>query len=86
MREGSGGETTVDHGWDMPDGVREGLEQILQEAAVENKEGEYDGVEAQGPFVSMSLGMYNGGWSHYFTCQGNAKRVSARQFALPTSP
>ena len=61
MREGSGGEITVDHGWDMPDGAQEGLEHILPEAAVEDKEGEYDGVEAKGPFVSKNLGMYNGG-------------------------
>ena len=86
MREGSGGEITVDHGWDMPDGVREGLEQILQEAAVKNTEGEYDGVEAKGPFVSKSLGMYDGEWSYYFTYQGNANMISARFFALPTSP
>ena len=78
MREGSGGETTVDHGWDMPDGVREGLEQILQEAAVDNKESERNGVEAEGPFVSKSLGIYNGGWLHYFTYQGNAEIISAR--------
>ena len=86
MREGSGGETTVDHGWDMPDGVREGLEQISQEAAIENKEAEFDGVEAKGPFVSKSLGLYNGVWSHYVTYQGDAKMVSARKLALPTSP
>ena len=86
MREGSGGETTVDHGWDMPDGARESLEQILQEAAVENKEDECNGVNAEGPFVSKSLGMYNGGWSHRFTYQENAKMISARRFALPSRP
>ena len=84
MREGSGGAITVDHGWDMPDGVREGLEQIMKEAAAESKENEYNGVELEGPFISKSLGMYNGGWSHYFTYQGNAEIFSARRFALPT--
>ena len=62
MREASGGETTVDHGWDMPEGVREGLEQILRE---ENDAGDTDsaayGVEAEGPFVSKKLGISNSG-------------------------
>ena len=61
MREGSSGETTVDHGWDMPEGVREGLERILQEEDAEDKEGESSEVEAEGPFVSKRLGMSNGG-------------------------
>ena len=60
MREGSGGEITVDHGWDMPEGVREMLERILQKENAEDKEGESMGVEAQGPFVSKRLGMLDG--------------------------
>lgn len=60
MREGSGGEITVDHGWDMPEGVREGLEQILQEEKdAEDEEGGYHGVEVEGPFVSKRLGISN---------------------------
>ena len=86
MREGSGGEVTVDHGWDMPDGVREGLKQIMEDAAAESKESECNGVEAEGPFISKSLGMYNGGLLDDFSCQRNAEMLSARRFALPTSP
>ena len=60
MREGSGGEITVDHGWDMPEGVREGLEQILQEEdGAKDKESASNGVEAEGPFVSKRLGIIN---------------------------
>ncbi|KAF6232929.1 hypothetical protein HO173_008892 [Letharia columbiana] len=60
MREGSGGEITVDHGWDMPEGVREGLEQILQEEDdAKDKESASNGVEAEGPFVSKRLGIIN---------------------------
>lgn len=60
MREGSGGEITVDHGWDMPEGVREGLEQILQEEDdAKDKESASNGVEAEGPFVSKRLGITN---------------------------
>lgn len=60
MREGSGGESTLDHGWDMPEGVREGLKQMLQEEKnVEDEEGAPMGVEAEGPFVSKRLGISN---------------------------
>ena len=62
MREGSGGETTVDHGWDMPEGVREGLEQILREEKnADDTEGASNGVEAEGPFISKKLGISNSG-------------------------
>lgn len=58
MREGSGGETTVDHGWDMPIGAREGLEEILQEEKDANeKESAAMGVEPTGPFISRILGV-----------------------------
>lgn len=61
MREGSGGETTLDHGWDMPAGVREGLNQILQEEKnADDEDGGPNGVEAEGPFVSKSLGISKG--------------------------
>ena len=66
MREGSGGKTTVDHGWDMPKGVREGLEQMLQEEKdSEDSESARNGVEAEGPFVSKRLGISN---SVYLLC------------------
>ena len=60
MREGSGGETTVDHGWDMPEGAEEKLEQVLREERDEDDDGESNGVKAQGPFISNRLGMSNG--------------------------
>ena len=65
MREGSGGAIMVDHGWDMPAGMMKGLERIRQEEEADEKEGESSGVEAQGPFVSRGLGMYNGRRSPY---------------------
>lgn len=58
MREGSGGETTVDHGWDMPLGVREGLEGILKEEKdVTENEAAANGIEPTGPFISNRLGI-----------------------------
>lgn len=60
MREGSGGGVTVDHGWDMPEGVREGLERMLQEEKnPEDRDGASNGVEVEGPFISKRLGMAN---------------------------
>lgn len=59
MREGSGGESTVDHGWDLPHGVREGLDELLRgEKSDEDKEGP-NGVEQMGPFISKRLGIAN---------------------------
>jgi len=60
MREGSGGDITVDHGWDMPEGVRDGLEEILsREKDDDDKEGGANGVERMGPFTSKRLGVKN---------------------------
>lgn len=58
MREGSGGEVTVDHGWDMPTDAQRGLEHILQEEkdAAERENAEM-GVEPTGPFLSKRLGV-----------------------------
>lgn len=83
VREGSGGETTVDHGWDMPDGVQEGLEQIVKgERDADDKEGAPEGVEAQGPFVSKRLGITNSGYSPWLTlaleCWGRGKADGLR--------
>ena len=63
MREGSGGDTTIDHGWDMPEGVTEDLKGILQkeEDLREKNEGETFGVEARGPFISKKLPISNSG-------------------------
>ena len=70
MREGSGGGVTVDHGWDMPEGVREGLERILQEERnAEDGDGASNGVEVEGPFISKRLGMAN---SEYSPCFASA--------------
>ena len=67
MREGSGGKETAEHGWDMPDGVKEALEKMLkEEGSVSNgggtrseKEAAANGVETQGPFISKRLGISN---------------------------
>ena len=56
MREGSGGDVTVDHGWDMPDGVRDGLERLLKEGGNASKEEDREnGVDSSGPFISKRL-------------------------------
>lgn len=62
VREGSGGPKTVDHGWDMPQGVREALDKILRVEDLNNSQDtdRANGVEAMGPFVSKRLGIYNG--------------------------
>lgn len=58
MREGSGGESTVDHGWDLPDGVREGLDELSRgEKSDKDKEAGPNGVEQMGPFISKRLGI-----------------------------
>lgn len=60
MREGSGGQVMVDHGWDMPEGVQEGLDEILQkEEDLNDKDAGPMGVEAMGPFISKKLGVKN---------------------------
>lgn len=64
MREGSGGDATVDHGWDLPEGVREGLDEILRgEKDDEDNDAGPNGVERMGPFISKKLGIANG-WSY----------------------
>ena len=48
----------MDHGWDMPIGAREGLEEILKEEKDANeKESATMGVEPTGPFISKILGV-----------------------------
>ena len=60
MREGSGGEVALNHGWDMPESIKQGLEEVLKgESDREEKEGSAMGVEAMGPFTSKSLGITN---------------------------
>lgn len=63
MREGSGGVKSLQHGWDMPEAVREGLEEVLRREGTDYKTEEQArslGVERAGPFISKRLGIYNG--------------------------
>ena len=70
MREGSGGGVTVDHGWDMPEGVREGLERILQEERnADDRDGATNGVEVEGPFISKRLGIANSEYLPYLASE-----------------
>ena len=60
MRENSGGESTVDHGWDMPKGAREGLDKIIQgQLDGDDEDAGPNGVESRGPFISKVLGIAN---------------------------
>lgn len=62
MREASGGQKMVEHGVDMPEGVKEGLEDLLKgerEVEVEDGDSAPNGEEQQGPFVSRRLGIQN---------------------------
>ena len=58
MLEGGGGESTVDHGADLPNGVIEGLGKII-EGQIEGEDEDSDamGVDSRGPFVSKILGI-----------------------------
>ncbi len=61
VREGSEGAKTVDHSWDMPEGVQEQLEAMLADDGYES--GDMDvaalGVEESGPFVTKRMGIAN---------------------------
>lgn len=62
MREGSGGAKTVDHSWEMPEGVQEQLETMLAEDGDKSgdKDGAGSGVEESGPFVTKRIRITNG--------------------------
>ena len=62
MREGSGGEKAVEHAWGMPEGVRELLDAV-EERPKESEDAEGNGEQAQGPFVTRRMGVWN---SKYF--------------------
>ncbi|MCJ1283140.1 hypothetical protein MMC26_002467 [Xylographa opegraphella] len=68
VREGSGGTKTVDHGWEMPEGVREELE---RGAETENErvklEKAANGEEEFGAFESRRLGITNNDSAHPHT-------------------
>ena len=58
MLEGSGGESTVDHGADLPKGVLEGLGKIIEgKIGAEDEENDANGVDSRGPFISKILGI-----------------------------
>lgn len=59
MREGSGGEKTVDHQWEIPDGVVDELTTILKNE--ENADVRDTGVDANqpSPFLAHRLSILN---------------------------
>ena len=59
MLEGSGGESTVDHGADLPNGVIEGLGKIMEGHidGEDDEENDANGVDSRGPFISKILGI-----------------------------
>ena len=60
VREGSGGQKTVDHGWDMPEGVRAELERGAETVDERVKlEKAANGEEELGAFESRRLGIMN---------------------------
>ena len=68
VREGSGGVEIIEHGGDMPKGVREALDEILrvEELDADHAVDRAMGVEAMGPFISKRLGIYNGKYAYSF--------------------
>lgn len=59
VSEGSGGEKALEHGWDMPLGARDALEEILARESADEIDGASMGVDPSGPFVSKQLGIFN---------------------------
>lgn len=62
MREGSGGEKTVGHSWDMPDGAQDRLTAMIREDGDEefgDKDGGSLGVEEAGPFITKRMAIVN---------------------------
>ncbi|KAL9130206.1 MAG: hypothetical protein Q9217_001551 [Psora testacea] len=59
MKEGSGGERAVEHGWDIPKEARETLAHLADhdKETKDNREAEGNGVESSGPFVARRLGI-----------------------------
>ena len=64
MREGSGGDIALSHGWDIPEGVREGLEELVKadgrEDDKDDKDGDPNGVQSMGPLISRRLPIKDG--------------------------
>ncbi|MCJ1377841.1 hypothetical protein MMC17_000937 [Xylographa soralifera] len=68
VREGSGGQKTVDHGWDMPEGVRAELEKGVETEDEGIKlEKASNGEEESGAFESRRLGIMNNDSAHPHT-------------------
>lgn len=86
VREGSGGVKTVDHSWDMPEGVHEQLETMLAEDRDESgdKDGASLGVEESGPFITKRLGIANR-TSLVYPLE-LSPRLTPRSRTLPSSP
>ncbi|KAI4129950.1 MAG: hypothetical protein LQ347_003566 [Umbilicaria vellea] len=73
VREGSGGEKTVSHELDLPEGALEALEREEGEKPLEE-----EGEQGNGPFVSMRLGTTNSEYSALFR-----KRECSARHLLP---
>ena len=67
VREGSGGSKTVNHQWDMPEGVREELARVegLDDDEKTMAEKERMGEEGAGPFLSRRIGIFNSEFLFY---------------------
>ena len=60
MREGSGGEKAAEHEPTMPEDMRRRLEGMEEfDDAEEEEDGEGNGVQRRGPFISLRLGVAN---------------------------
>jgi len=60
--EGSGGAKVLEHGWEMPEGVEDGLQKILEtEQDAKDKPAGPNGEEAQSPFIYKRMNTFNGG-------------------------
>ena len=68
MKEGSGGQETIQHGWDLPSNAEKEMANVPEEdkcaktgdLSVSEHEAAINGVQTQGPFISKRLGIYNG--------------------------
>ena len=61
MREGSGGEKTVDHQWNMAEGAYARLQELLEKDQEKDAlDASFGGGGAEGPFDSRKIEMLNG--------------------------
>lgn len=59
VREGSGGERTVDHEWEMPEGVADELRLILKDDEAKDVDGASSAISDKSPFISKRLSTLN---------------------------